>query len=746
MEHQYQVCWVCFPQRDGVEPLHGEFVQARRKFFQNPRHAVTVEKSKDIKGYDGRISGKLSSRNLYWKKKVKGVSGGVAILEEAFRQRDGWVLVTRDLYGVIVSRNYFGKNHQWNRTEYYEPWDSGAAKVVFRPAPDGCIQRSDWDPDKKDYQTVTLSPAPYHFGTAEQSLVDAQIGQPQLVVATTEGELCFCSKSEAQARTRSMDDITSGTVVLMPAWEVKEGELIRDNNQEEANITFTSLEEYAKIEPPKQKASKPAEPAPAPAPKAKPAPASRPESAVARKPMPPKPEKPTESMLIEEERSLLPAKPVTPVAAESPAPFPAVPLAYPTPTEILIDALQGQTAGQLLFPKPKGSPPMRHAAPGSESPAPAAAPQLDPRFFADLKKPVMRHGAPEPAKPIAPPVKPLTPPVPQPVAPAPKPASAREEAVPQPVSVPAAQKTAFQPAITPMPMAQESASLPTFTPMPAAQVAAPKQASVIEETLPKPVVPKSTSEPKSENTTFSPVVFSEDRDGSLETILVEAALAAESDPSQPPTLPREAVSPSSVLPGYQGEIQDGMANGRGRLQQSNGLTSYEGEYQHGKRHGFGAYYYKDGNLCYAGSWKDDHRDGLGVSFRDSDHALHIANWKDGQPQGVVSLFDRDGNLRFSGRMADGKKEGAGVVINRQDGTVFVGQWSQGEATGLGSAFDKDGRLLYYGNWKDGKRHGHGTEFDCNGGVVFDGEFRDGRYYNGILYQKTPGMVPKDPFY
>ena len=41
----------------------------------------------------------------------------------------------------------------------------------------------------------------------------------------------------------------------------------------------------------------------------------------------------------------------------------------------------------------------------------------------------------------------------------------------------------------------------------------------------------------------------------------------------------------------------------------------------------------------------------------------------------------------------------------------------------------------YGGWKDGKRHGQGTEFDKNGAIVFDGEWRDGKYHNGILYQK-----------
>ena len=193
----------------------------------------------------------------------------------------------------------------------------------------------------------------------------------------------------------------------------------------------------------------------------------------------------------------------------------------------------------------------------------------------------------------------------------------------------------------------------------------------------------------------------------------------------------QGLSPANG-PSYRGELREGLPWGQGRTEQPNGRTSYEGEFRAGKREGFGAYYYKNGSLCYAGSWKEDKKDGLGVSFRESDHILHIAKWKEGAPGEFVSLFDKEGNLRYGGRIEDGKKQGAGVSYNAADGTVFVGKWQDGQPTGIGSAFDREGNLAYYGAWKDGKRHGHGTEFDS---IVFDGEWRDGKYYNGILYQK-----------
>lgn len=573
MDGQNRICWVCFPMRDGTEPLQGELAAARRRFFTEPNHSVTLDRAQNVKGFSGHVRGKLSRRRFHWKKKVSGTSGGEAILEEAFGHKDGWTLVVRDLYGVIVSRTFFDKQHEWLRTEYYEPWDSNRARVRFSPGSEaGTVQRRDWDPENKHYRDSTLYQVPYHPGTAGQSMVDAQFGTPQLLMAMAGGEVCCCPKAEADARLEAMKNVSSGTVVLMPAWEIKGGELIKDDGGD-VSITFTSLEEYAKIEP-----AEPDKPLPA---------------------------------IVDES------------APERADPVAGLPAVEPHKARHMQETVNFEE----LIDGPVEPEPETRAAPVQE---------------------------PEPPK--------QEPPVPV------------EEA------------------------AMEGEPVED----------APDEAAPAQEISP-------------------------DDDISLESILAEAVLYADAPALPEPS--QETAGGVSIPSGYTGDIKDGRITGRGRTEQRNGLTSYEGDYVDGKRHGFGTYYYKDGNLCYAGSWKDGRRDGLGVSFRDSDHALHVANWKEGQPGGLVTLFDSHGNLRYSGRIEDGKKEGAGVVVSGEDGTVFVGQWSGGEATGLGSAFDRDGRLLYYGGWKDGKRHGHGTEFDLNGGVVFDGEFRDGKYFNGVLYQK-----------
>ena len=243
---------VCFPQRDSIETLHGELAAARQKFFSNGRKAVKVGRRETVLGFDGVLRGKLSRWGFYWKKTAMGVDGGRGIaLEEAFDQKNGTVLVSRDLRGTIVSRSFFTKEHAWQKSEYYEPWDPGTAKVMFKPGQNGDdIERYDWDMEKRFYRSTLLHPAPYRPGTAEQALLNARFGEPQLILSAEGGLLCYCPQKEALAREQALADMKSGTMVLMPAWEIKDGAFLGDEGEEETNLTFTSLEEYARIDPP----------------------------------------------------------------------------------------------------------------------------------------------------------------------------------------------------------------------------------------------------------------------------------------------------------------------------------------------------------------------------------------------------------------------------------------------------------------------------------------------------------------
>lgn len=236
---------VCFPERDNLDTLQSELAAARRKFFTRGKRTVRVGKSEIIKGFDGKLHGKMTRHGLYWKKAVGKIS-----LEEAFDQKNGYSVVYRDLRGIITSRVFYDRNQLWIKSEYYEPWDSGNAQIIFKPRDAfDVIERFDREDDRKHYRSTELHPLPYLSGTAEQSIVNARFGDPMLIVSTAEGEFCYCPKKEAQARKVALEEIKDGTIMLMPAWEIKDGSLANEPGEEETNLTFTSLEEYAKVEP-----------------------------------------------------------------------------------------------------------------------------------------------------------------------------------------------------------------------------------------------------------------------------------------------------------------------------------------------------------------------------------------------------------------------------------------------------------------------------------------------------------------
>ena len=245
---------VCFADRDSLDILRGELALARERYFTGGCKTLRVGKREVIRGFEGKLQGKLSRRGFFWRKSAHNVTGtGNLLLEEAFDQNGGYLLVNRDFRNIIASRVFFNKALAWLKSEYYEPWDTHNARVIFKPVDsDDLVERFDWDAAKKRYRSTMLYPVPYLEGDAGQSLLNAQFGEPKLLVSTGEGMFCYCPKEEAQRRKEALADLRRGTLVILPAWEVKEGSLAAPGEPEPEgpDITFSSLEEYAHIQEP----------------------------------------------------------------------------------------------------------------------------------------------------------------------------------------------------------------------------------------------------------------------------------------------------------------------------------------------------------------------------------------------------------------------------------------------------------------------------------------------------------------
>ena len=334
---------VCFADRDSLDILRGELALARERYFTGGCKTLRVGKREVIRGFEGKLQGKLSRRGFFWRKSAHNVTGtGNLLLEEVFDQKGGYLLVNRDFRNIIASRVFFNKALAWLKSEYYEPWDTQNARVIFKPVDsDDLVERFDWDAAKKRYRSTMLYPVPYLEGDAGQSLLNAQFGEPKLLVSTGEGMFCYCPKEEAQRRKEALADLRQGTLVILPAWEVKEGSLAAPGEPEGPDITFSSLEEYAHIQEPPVK-ELPAMEAPeeetiveapvpgeetAPAVSEEPAPqekmeATAPEEAAGERPLPEEAAPTEEAPAAQEERAQEPAPQAESAGpAEEPSPW-----------------------------------------------------------------------------------------------------------------------------------------------------------------------------------------------------------------------------------------------------------------------------------------------------------------------------------------------------------------------------------------------------------------------------------------
>lgn len=344
---------VCFADRDSLDILRGELALARERYFTGGCKTLRVGKREVIRGFEGKLQGKLSRRGFFWRKSAHNVTGtGNLLLEEAFDQKGGYLLVNRDFRNIIASRVFFNKALAWLKSEYYEPWDTQNARVIFKPVDsDDLVERFDWDAAKKRYRSTMLYPVPYLEGDAGQSLLNAQFGEPKLLVSTGEGMFCYCPKEEAQRRKEALADLRRGTLVILPAWEVKEGSLAAPGEPEPEgpDITFSSLEEYAHIQEPPVK-ELPAMEAPE-------------EETIVKAPVPGEeaaPAVPEEPAPQEEVEATVPEEAIAESSVPGEETAPAVP-EEPAPQEKMEATAPEEAAGERPLPE--------EAAPSGEAPA-----------------------------------------------------------------------------------------------------------------------------------------------------------------------------------------------------------------------------------------------------------------------------------------------------------------------------------------------------------------------------------------
>ncbi len=594
---------VCFTQRDSPELFCGEFAAARKKFFTGGKKTVKVGQKEAIKGFEGKLQGKLARRCLYWKKTANKVN-----LEEAFGQRGGFLLVLRDFRNIITARLFFDKDQMWLKSEYYDPWDSRVASVIFKPcgAFDG-VERFDYMREQKQYRSTILYPVDYRPGTAEQSLVNSRFGEPELILSTEQGSFCYCPKGEALDREEALKEIQSGSILLTSAWEIKDGAVY---GEQEDGPLFSTLEDPAVL-----LKNGPEEEAPLP------------RQAEAQ----PKADVPTEGQAIFEQSS----EPELTVSQEEPE----IPASSSVKEALPPD---GNTSDNQAQPEPETASGPEPATGDPEIDALLEAARLierQPELSSEQREAPDTQAILQAAQRLERSELPHPP--------------AFEETHPAEDSAAVLEKG---PVFADGERSSSQESVEGPAPLEETALSAQQENSLTGR--------KRTQQPNG-LTAYDGEYKDGKRDGFGSYYYQNGNLcyAGFWKEGQKDGLGVSFRNSDQAL--HVARWKEGKAEGFTALFDREGDLRYAGRIEGGKKQGAGVSYHREDGTLFVGSWENDLPTGLGSLFDPQGRLLYTGMWKDGKQNGHGTEFDENGEVVFSGDWKDGKYHN-GILYKKQD--------------------------------------------------------------------------------
>lgn len=175
---------------------------------------------------------------------------------------------------------------------------------------------------------------------------------------------------------------------------------------------------------------------------------------------------------------------------------------------------------------------------------------------------------------------------------------------------------------------------------------------------------------------------------------------------------------------YDGEWDDDMKNGQGKLTYANG-GSYKGKWVDDMRNGYGVNTWRNGDK-YAGNWEDNKRNGKGT-FTFSDGGKYAGEWEDDKRSGQGETTWANGD-HYKGSYENNRRHGQGT-FTYSDGGKYAGEWANDMRDGYGVNTWSTGDR-YEGSWKRNVKHGKGTLYHA------DGDKEEGFWKNGELNGKS----------
>ena len=135
------------------------------------------------------------------------------------------------------------------------------------------------------------------------------------------------------------------------------------------------------------------------------------------------------------------------------------------------------------------------------------------------------------------------------------------------------------------------------------------------------------------------------------------------------TMPHRQNKRTSTPSKYEGDIVNGMRNGKGTLTNADG-EKYTGMFVNDKRHGQGSCAWPNGDK-YTGMWVDDKRTGQGsYSWPNGDKYTGMFTDDKLNGQGTATWINGD---KYTGMWVDDKRHGQGT-FTYADGRILKGRW------------------------------------------------------------------------
>ncbi len=214
MKEPLVIYTVIYRKYDSLSELHGKLCHVRRSYLED--HISGRRAVDDVcDGVDARLTYRISKRGLKWKK----TSGG-KVLQRSVREADGYGILTFDRDGSIVSKAVFNSAHQWVRNCYYINDDMVTPQVIIEPGQEeNTLVFLEYDKACGEYVKSLRYPCPLEQGTAKQSIINNELGEPDICAATSEGDFCYCTEEECRRRTELVQSITEETEDTAPVWE-----------------------------------------------------------------------------------------------------------------------------------------------------------------------------------------------------------------------------------------------------------------------------------------------------------------------------------------------------------------------------------------------------------------------------------------------------------------------------------------------------------------------------------------------